>query len=93
MWRAMQHLGRVAKAADPDRRTAHPGGPRPEGVSDAAILKTLSPEPIMPRILLIDGESGQIPIRDLYNLVDVYLSLHRSEGYGFTRERIGLSRT
>jgi hypothetical protein len=36
------------------------------------------------RILLVDGESRRMPIRDLYEVLDVYLSLHRSEGYGLT---------
>ncbi|WP_146216987.1 glycosyltransferase [Falsiroseomonas bella] len=35
-----------------------------------------------PRILLIDGDPRRIPIGDLYYAADVYLSLHRSEGYG-----------
>jgi glycosyltransferase involved in cell wall biosynthesis len=35
-----------------------------------------------PRILLFDGVARRIPIADLYLASDVYLSLHRSEGYG-----------
>jgi glycosyltransferase involved in cell wall biosynthesis len=35
-----------------------------------------------PRILLFDGERRRIPLVDLYHAIDVYLSLHRSEGYG-----------
>jgi glycosyltransferase involved in cell wall biosynthesis len=37
-----------------------------------------------PRILVVDGEARRMPIRDLYEAVEVYLSLHRSEGYGLT---------
>lgn len=37
-----------------------------------------------PRILLIDGARRRMPIVDLYEALDVYLSLHRSEGYGLT---------
>jgi glycosyltransferase involved in cell wall biosynthesis len=35
-----------------------------------------------PRILIFDGAARRIPIGDLYLVLDVYLSLHRSEGYG-----------
>lgn len=35
-----------------------------------------------PRILLFDGARRSIPIGELYVVSDVYLSLHRSEGYG-----------
>lgn len=34
------------------------------------------------RILLLDGKARRMPIGDLYLACDVYLSLHRSEGYG-----------
>jgi glycosyltransferase involved in cell wall biosynthesis len=37
-----------------------------------------------PRIVLIDGARRRVPMLDLYEAVDVYLSLHRSEGYGLT---------
>jgi glycosyltransferase involved in cell wall biosynthesis len=36
------------------------------------------------RILLVDGRTRRMDIRDLYYLIDVYLSLQRSEGYGLT---------
>jgi glycosyltransferase involved in cell wall biosynthesis len=36
------------------------------------------------RILLVDGRTRCMDIRDLYYLIDVYLSLQRSEGYGLT---------
>jgi len=35
-----------------------------------------------PRIILFDGQARRMPIGDLYRAIDVYLSLHRSEGYG-----------
>jgi hypothetical protein len=35
-----------------------------------------------PRILLVDSKTRRLPIIDLYRACDVYLSLHRSEGYG-----------
>lgn len=34
------------------------------------------------RIALIDADVQKLSIRDLYAAIDVYLSLHRSEGYG-----------
>jgi glycosyltransferase involved in cell wall biosynthesis len=37
-----------------------------------------------PRILLFDGARRNLPVRDLYEALDVYLSPHRSEGYGLT---------
>ena len=36
------------------------------------------------RILVVDGETRRMPIRDLYEALDAYLSPHRSEGYGLT---------
>lgn len=35
-----------------------------------------------PRIILVDKETRQMSISDFYHAIDVYLSLHRSEGYG-----------
>jgi glycosyltransferase involved in cell wall biosynthesis len=35
-----------------------------------------------PRIALIDQQTRHMPIAELYETIDVYLSLHRSEGYG-----------
>jgi glycosyltransferase involved in cell wall biosynthesis len=35
-----------------------------------------------PRILIWDNSEARIGIRDFYGLLDLYLSLHRSEGYG-----------
>jgi glycosyltransferase involved in cell wall biosynthesis len=37
------------------------------------------------RIVLVDGERRRLPVGDMYEAVDVYLSLHRSEGYGLTQ--------
>lgn len=34
------------------------------------------------RVILLDGNTGKIGISEFYALLDVYLSLHRSEGYG-----------
>lgn len=34
------------------------------------------------RILIADGETISISMLDLYQVIDVYLALHRSEGYG-----------
>lgn len=34
------------------------------------------------RIILIDNKQRSMQIRDFYHAIDVYLSLHRSEGYG-----------
>lgn len=35
-----------------------------------------------PRIILMDSETRRMPIKDFYEAIDVYLSPHRSEGYG-----------
>lgn len=36
------------------------------------------------RIILLDGLTKDIPINDFFQIIDVYVSLHRSEGYGLT---------
>ena len=36
------------------------------------------------RIILLDGLTKDIPITDFFQIIDVYVSLHRSEGYGLT---------
>lgn len=36
------------------------------------------------RILLLDSNLPNLSIRSFYSLLDVYLSMHRSEGYGLT---------
>ncbi len=46
------------------------------------------------RIILFDGSRRRIPIGDFYYAIDVYLSLHRSEGYGLNlaeAARVGTS--
>ena len=37
-----------------------------------------------PRIIILDTFRRAYPIRDFYGTIDLYLSLHRSEGYGLT---------
>ena len=36
------------------------------------------------RIILFDGLSRNMPVSDFFQIIDVYVSLHRSEGYGLT---------
>jgi hypothetical protein len=37
-----------------------------------------------PRIIVFGGDGRRIGLTDFYGIIDVYLSLHRSEGYGLT---------
>lgn len=36
------------------------------------------------RIILVDSNNSPMTMDDLYHMIDLYLSLHRSEGYGLT---------
>jgi glycosyltransferase involved in cell wall biosynthesis len=51
----------------------------PKGVNELTRLSEIDK-----RIVLLDADQNAVDMEEFYDLLDVYVSLHRSEGYGLT---------